>query len=1027
MAPPPPSRKRVTVPIKVVVRGGRIAGGGERIGDHVADGTGAQLGRAFDALDDGGAWQPELREFDVKFVGPGADQVSEEQRAAVKSQVADGVARGARVAQARRGKGKGTSRRGGGKPQAKPDKGKGRELGSYLTWAEFDQNDLPTIHASFEAAALEWMEAEGRALDSTYAILFRARGSGLRLWVVHQGNYVCKRGLSTVAWTGKGGKSEAFETDARLTGIHLELEPDGLRVWREGAYKKAETALAKEKGLIGKGSFERGDVNAPAVAHSAEAKALVDNHTADWDTKMRVYYRLKIGGGGSLYPFSNAASPNMPTNVARIDVVPLTEKIDAVAGEEAEDGGAGGGKDKEEDDGSGGDKDDGGGGGADKGKGLGSDITALPGEDVGEGGSGIVRSEKYDPKSKSIFPIVPSDPMAKSWEIPCRPFRDEPNVADLPTGKGEIQELIARIAARLEMDPCPYPAHFCIQAGRMIRIRASQVGKAFTLDESGNFTAEMSFGTLDDKGQFYFLAVDSMAVQYLQHLAGTIPLIRSLIRLVEVHVYPVTRFAPHHWFEDVADECWQASGLIWLLANQVMMAQLLNSSRHGVLQRKGNAEYTRVFTAVCRSQLADQVEMLMLRQALEKFLGYVGGLKGKAAQNELRAHLKIQVALNPANQDRRLFEQVFSDETALAANMLTRLSDKTDYVFKRGLEADVPIGDAGAIVETEGGGWAIRGSDGLYYTKDELDRLLMIRQQVVTSIDPFINSLLHSLVDKIRPLVEDPSQIPDFLDRTFSAMLAKNDEVSRKNKNDHSYAFDHGQIHKASRDAPATVEIAQTRLARWQLSGVHALAHTHVGFRFEHDAFYVSAADKLLGQEYYWRAFAEDMVFIFGIAFTIICPPLGAALSFIGNLALGLEAKAKAEEQELIYGALLDPEQVLSYAEIQIDLFLAKLQIGLSFLDLVPGAGKVVKGLTGLGKKAAKEGAERGVRKLAKEMLMEELRKVGQLSMAKFAIQLAVELAEETVEDKVVDLLLTPIIEQHIATLEKEIAEGRAQ
>jgi hypothetical protein len=291
----------------------------------------------------------------------------------------------------------------------------------------------------------------------------------------------------------------------------------------------------------------------------------------------------------------------------------------------------------------------------------------------------------------------------------------------------------------------------------------------------------------------------------------------------------------------------------------------------------------------------------------------------------------------------------------------------------------------------------------------------------VTSIDPLINALLHNLATKIRPLVEDPSQIPAFLDTMFGDMLAKNDEVSRKNRDDHEYAFEHGQIHKASRDAPASVEIARTQLSRWQLAGVHALAHTHVGFRFEHDAFYVSSADRLIGQEYFWRSFVEDMILVFGIAFTIVWPPLGMAISFLGNLALGLEAKEKADEQALIYGALIDPEQVLSYAEIQIDLFLAKLQIGLSFLELLPGAGKAIKGLSGLGKKAAKEGSERGLRQLAKDVIMSELRKIAQNSADNFIQKFALELAQEKVEDAIVEALVSPIIERHIAVLELEL------
>src|SRR4029079_16674301 len=107
-------------------------------------------------------------------------------------------------------------------------------------------------------------------------------------------------------------------------------------------------------------------------------------------------------------------------------------------------------------------------------------------------------------------------------------------------------------------------------------------------------------------------------------------------------------------------------------------------------------------------------------------------------------------------------------------------------------------------------------------------------------------------------------------------------------------------------------------------------------------------------------------------------------------------------------------------------LFLAKLQVAMSFLELVPYAGKGVKALTGLGKKAAQEGAKRGLRTLAKDVVMEELERMARVSAENLVKALAIELVQQQIEDKIVDALVTPLIMDHIRALERELHEEGA-
>ena len=1047
---PPSARTNVNVPVKIVI--GKDVDGA-RLRANLASTAGNQLGRAMNILDEGAPWEPNLAQLDVQFTGDAAN-LPEDQKRELYGHVGDGLAKGTEIAQTRRtrvatgDKRQRTKGKTGDKKKTRREGKAGARLKSIAEWQQFSGPTDPDIKVAFRQAATDWMNATGRIpFPGTFGILLRLQGeAAVQLWVVHNGAYVCHTGLSVVDWSGSEAKSKPKADEPNPYKLYLAQQSEGFAEYRKTAIESRSKQRAKKEGKVGAVKAEKIGPEETQRQWSADDEKAVEAFMKGWETAILVYYWLHGMGGKTLFPFSRDKAPAMPI-VSRIELVALVDVREEEVDEgEAEEAAAARGIPDLPDAGGGGDKGkgDGGGGGAAKGLGLGSDVTAPPGQDVGEGGRGVVIADKYK-KDGSIFPQLPPDPNAKSSEMPCQPYKDEPPVDLLPGGGQNLARLIARIAARLDMAPCPYAANFCIQAGRMIRIRASQIQERFTIDTSGDFSAELSVGTFDQAGRFRFRGMDSVAVQFLQHLAGTIPLIRDLLELVRIAVYPVTTFGPHHWFEDVMNEATQACGLIWLAANQIMMQQLLNSSRHGVLQRKGNPEYARAFTVMCKAQLADQVELVMLRASLEKFLSIVGDRKGADAYVRVREHVRVQTALEGSLEGRK---RVLLEQYGLDADLVTRMADETDYVFHRGRAADQQVTDAGSILQTTDGRWVIRTSDGELYDKDQLKALIEIRQKIIVSIDPLMNQLITRLQTAIRPLAEDPDQIPAFLDKLFDDMLAKNEEVSRKNKSDFEYAFEHAQIHKVERGetvgalvgrltselaqrnqpgrrTPPAVELPNTQVGGWQLSGIHALAHLHVGVRFENDAFYVAAVSRLISQEYHWRTFAEDMVFIFGIAFTIICPPLGAALSFLGNLALGLEAYGKAKEQETIHGAHLNPEEVLNYAEIQIDLFLAKLQIGLSFLELLPGAGKGVKALAGLGKKSAREGAKRGLRKLAKEVVMEELERIAKLSAENFVKALALELAEEAVEDKIVDALVTPLIKDHIKQIERELREGR--
>ncbi len=1031
---PPPRRRKVKIPVRIRVRGTRVDT--ERLTEHVATLTGRQIGRAADILDEEGAHRTTLRPLDITFTGAAA-QLSEDEKAELERAVGRGLVQGTRVAhQARRDRrarkrqpDQVRARVKDAKPGAKKKVKDAPAVRAINTWHQFDAAG----NEEFQNALL--VALSNRFKDGyvpvVYGVLFRLKGSDrVQLWIVSNLKWVSTHGLTNVTWSGGKPGSEPVQFEPGSGEFRLEQDPDGLTSWREGAYKNAQT----QKGLAGSGTpgdprglgtvTRQPDIAQPARDLAAEARAAVDEYTKDWPTRIRVYYRLKGGGMNRIIPYT---SPDVPI-LGSIDVVALIDQADAKAADEAAEAltdGAVVGRDLLPKGGEGG---KGGGEGQGEGRGAGgtgSDVTAPPGQDVGKGGAGIVIAPEYK-VGAPIFPVSPRDPDAKSVEITCQPYEDEPHLVELGRGGELMTPLIAEIARRLDMPPCPWPAHFCIMASRMVAARASDVHNRFRQDDTG-FIEELTVGALDESG-FVFRPLPSVGIQYLQRLAEVVPRIRVLMELVEKYTLPITTkryFAwGTHWVERVLEEIFPACALIWYFANQFLMHQLLNTSLRAVRDRQARlTNYAEVFRVLCKTQLADQAELIMLRSALAEFESIAGSRGEKEAYQAVRTHYIILHSLQEDFESREAL--IVAGPGSLDADLVLRLKDSTDYVFGRGAKAGI-VG-TGQITRNDAGAWVIRASDGTLYTKDVLDKLVALRQQVIVSIDPLISQLVHRFVSVVRPLVEnpDPQAIPEFLKKLFEDMAKKNDEVRGKNRSDMTYAFEHGQIHTVSDDpkaAPA-MRIPTVRGGRWVLSGVHALAHAEVGVWFQEDSFYTSAIDRLLGHEHAWRSFAEDMVFIFGIALSVICPPVGAAFGLIAGIALGVEKYVHTKEQETIYGALINPDQVLDYAEIQVELFMAKLTIGLSFLAVIPEGVSAVKAVSGASKRAIQRGIGSGAKAIAKQLIAEELDRLGEMCVKNFIKGLAIELISETVEDKVVGILIGPIIEGQIAQLEKELKE----
>lgn len=1007
MPPPPPrARTAVRIPIRIKLRG-------EVDSDHVADVTsqavGRQLGRAVDTTAHLGT--PRLASASITWTGvPPSPDYRAATEAALQSKVAETVRAQRAAHPATRA------------PAKHPAQGKAkrekRPLPPTYQWHAFAKAGDAEFQYAFAAALGTRWEV---AVPEAYAVMFRLAGvAGIQLWFVIGRSYVVQWTLTDPNFLPDGTDKPA-QIDADTGEFALELVPDGLEQYKKLAIDAASHQLAGLK----PGVQAVPDQEAALRAHEAEARQAVEAYMARFKDGFAGFYRLHAAHTKwRLLPASTAnmaALGNRPHFgvVCLVDLV-TAEQADELEEDDAELGGNSLLAKVPQGTGTGTGT---GSGQADSGGGMGSDVTAEPGEGA-HGGRGIVIAPAYK-EGASIFPNAPPTPDGKTFVLTCEPYDGEPPLERLGSAGEQMKQLIAQIAARLDMPTCNYPAHFCMSAFSMIMVRRTQVAARFQLTETG-FFEPLIVSERDHNGAFTFHAVPSVAIQYLQHLAATVPLIRRLIDLVHEHSPQHVEYAGWYlgFLSRVGELAIQACGDIYYNACQICLHQLLNASLEAVRdrQRRGD-DYVKMFAVLLRSQLADQMELILLSNALAYFTSVVGERRGDSAFSYFRYHEGLHAALQNNYAFAALMYQQGDDR-----DISLRLADATRYVFRRAERQENPVTGVGDIVETDTHEWAIRGSNGQLHTLPDLQTSIALRRQVVAGIDPLISQLTHEFVPALTPLLDDETKIPAFVAGLLQSMVDKNLDVTEDNLEDSKYAFEHGQIHEVSTDpdAPPAMRLPTVPGGRFILSGIHAITHEMVGRSFAGDPYYDLVLDHLLGHEIAVKELRDDLVFFGTIALSVICPPLGAAVGVIAGLVTGAIDYHHAKQQEEIYGALINPDEVLNYAEIQVDILAAKIGIGLSFLAALPEVGSAIKGVSAAGKQLAEEGLEVTARRAAQRAVQNALEKVGKVAAEHFLIGVARELAVQSVMQKVMQQVITPFIDDEVAALKNQAGDHTA-
>ena len=797
---------------------------------------------------------------------------------------------------------------------------------------------------------------------------------------------------------GSPGQSHLGDRGETEGQVRIRMEPYGayfLSSFRRGegqdAFREAWVAVNRDivsgraQEIVARLANEGHTVALDEVEAALEAgiERLAREMAGDWAPWMGGLANLQHPNGGTTHAWLHKDLPD-----ETVTLLPLIEIGEAPPARPPGDGSGG--------DGAGGDGAGGDGGQGSGGNGSGSGSGATP----GTGGGGDVDGE---PAGAGPAPIAVTGEAGaaggpgRRWpvrgglgeviELDFGPFKGEPSVDELGRFGQTLWRLIQRIAYRLDMPTCKYAAAFSIAAEQMLRVRASGVASYAVGQPSASAPVENRGGNL---GEVQFEPLPSPAIQFMRHLGATTPIITQLVHLID-RGYTLPQFAAHftgsyrndpmlwllRFHEALTPEIKESVARIYQYTCQIVLLQLLRHSREQIQLRLTNFDrYFPLFEQLITAFLANQAELERLRGELVAF------------RANFSPTAVVQEAYHSWRAARRAFSTSLSDQVLNLSDLVTPNRGPSALISRR---AD--------------GEWVIADDAGRSWTMAELEQAIALRNGTAQALDPLVEQIadMESVVVLFR---EHPQLSRVYLRSLLDEMLANNTDQTERVTREVMYAFRASKIREdlAQRTVPGT-SVA--------LQGVHLLAHEAIGDAFAGDMHYSLGLDWAFGVEQGREMLLSFFEFTGTLLLAVVCPP-AAFLVGVGVAAAHYHA---ASVQEELYQSLIDPELVLSRADVELDLFLGELELALS---IIPDAGTIIRGAVSGGRTIARQGLRAGLRSVGRRLTREIF--VSMVRQLKDGLVRA--LVRELVTQEVVGAVVQQIIEPVVAIVYREHSFG---
>jgi hypothetical protein len=606
--------------------------------------------------------------------------------------------------------------------------------------------------------------------------------------------------------------------------------------------------------------------------------------------------------------------------------------------------------------------------------------VAVPGAEGAAGGA--------------LFPVVPS-----LWgeTVECEPFLEEPALSALGADGERLRQIIARVAAKLAIEPCEYAGGFALMAATVFGARAADVGQ-FTVTASDAFVQPPAVDGAANLGSIDFQPAHSPAIEFMRHIAGVSPDLRQLVdETVEVYGKPEHRGKigsfdnPISWTwrfrAEMNDEMGWSVAVLFGMTCRVLLLQLLRSSASQLQGRLDQIDaYAELFEQVLLPRVRRVQELIELRELLRT--SAVLGEAGTALVAAIKPAWTEIAPPGDAGQARAAW-------TAARAQVTDSL--------KPADAPEAPVDQAtaappkGTVTWTARGEARVHDGRGRAWSMSELESGIVMRRGWIESLDPLVKQLVE--LDEVLARFDNPVfGVRAQLELLLRGMLESNREQTAEVEDSWIYAF------RASRISESIPQ-ATVPYTSYPLHGIHLQAHNAVGDAFHGDGYYALGINALFASELGRLGLISFFEFTGTLLLAVACPPLGAA----AGVALAGYHLEEAEEKQQLYQSLIDPELVITYAEVEQELFVARLGFALS---VIPEAGTILRGGMQAGRLVARAGVRTGVQaataRLAWHLTEETLKSLRRGIVVAFLR----ELTQEVVMDQVAQRILGPIVAQ---------------
>jgi hypothetical protein len=585
------------------------------------------------------------------------------------------------------------------------------------------------------------------------------------------------------------------------------------------------------------------------------------------------------------------------------------------------------------------------------------------------GGQGTESSLRF-PSERGGTGDCPKDDIPQSnWGG----FMNEPALDEIGDAGVLFGKHMADIAAELGIEAGRYAGEFCCNSAEVLRSMADAVTD---MDESamGENKAAVGGGNM---GPVDFTPGESTIIATIRSYAGTLVKISRLVELInDTFSHKEYSCAIHgmyrgrgggwslHFLNEVIPSMKWVVYHLFVGGCRSMLIQLLVTSENEIIKRQGAMDrYAPLFEKWILPEITDLAELQKLEKRLTEY-----------QRDKYTQPILTTVTSSAPGQEWLLKSAALV--AALGGPAVTR--------------AQGPMYD---VVE-DGGIDKVRGANGVLWSKDDLVQALAIKRKTAEGIDPLLKQITDT-PDAVNRF-KGSTAIRAELEKLLAEMLDDNHEMQFKTGSRPMFGFGASQRNE---DTPnATVPHSSYRLA-----GIHLLTHQAIGDAFAGRQIYGTGIDFLFGSED-GKAALKGFGLMVGIIALSVLVPGGGFLAFGVGVAAAKHELDAAYEKKRLYRALIDPDQVLSYAEVEVGLFVAWFGFVLS---LIPEAGTVTRGLIKGGNMIVK-----GEVRVLGQAAARALSKAAAKELAEYAVK---DLLEAFVKETVMNIVMGQIIEHALS------------